>query len=192
MADTIKLSEMSEAEEINEDDLLMIVQNGINKKIKAKKMGKSSTVIEDTLESDSTTNALSANQGKLLNEKINNQEEVLNNINIYSTDEINTGKKWINGKPMYRKIIQFTLSNNSSVDLSSLNFEDGIIEWGRIILTSGGLKYIDILPYSSGSSTYCWMQIVHNGSKWLFATPHTADANGATVEACLLYTKTTD
>lgn len=37
-------------------------------------------------------------QGKMLNDKITN-------ANIYSTQEVNTGKKWIDGKPLYRKVI---------------------------------------------------------------------------------------
>lgn len=36
---------------------------------------------------------------------IDEVQENLDNVNTYSTDEINTGKKWIDGKPIYRKII---------------------------------------------------------------------------------------
>lgn len=32
--------------------------------------------------------------------------------NKYSTDEQNTGKKWIDGRPIYRKVVRGTLSNN--------------------------------------------------------------------------------
>lgn len=38
-------------------------------------------IIEDTLESDNANNALSANQGKILNEKINNVENIIDEIN---------------------------------------------------------------------------------------------------------------
>lgn len=35
-------------------------------------------------------------------------------VNDYSTDEIDTGKKWINGKPIYRKVIEITDTNPSA------------------------------------------------------------------------------
>lgn len=54
--------------------------------------------VTDTLTSTSTTDALSANQGKILNDKITN-------ATTYSTEEINTGEKWIDGKTIYKKVI---------------------------------------------------------------------------------------
>ena len=138
--------------------------------------------IVDNLESESTTNALSANQGKILNEKINN-------INTYSTEEINTGKTWINGKPMYRKIVSFIVSNKT-ISLSNLDFEDGIIEWCRMRIGN----YIDMLPYISGNIKYAWLQIYKSSSsEWqLGISTNDADISSFPVEACLLYTKTTD
>ncbi len=144
------------------------------------------TTVEDTLESESTINALSANQGKVLNEKINH-------INTYSTEEINTGKTWIDGKPMYRRIVSFTVSNDvKGVDLSGLNFEDGIIEWGRLTLDAGNnIKYIDMLPLSG--STYAWIQLIYSHSKWVVTlNTNSTNLNGFVCEICLLYTKTTD
>lgn len=142
--------------------------------------------VVDNLNSDSTTDALSAKQGKVLNEKINC-------INTYSTEEINTGKTWKNGKPMYRKVVQFTISNNNrTVDLSDLNFEDGIIEWSRITNTISNNKYIDMLPFNN-NSTYCWTQIIYSNSKWILSiNTNDTSINGFLFEACLLYTKTTD
>ena len=34
-----KISELIEAESVNDDDILMVIQNGINKKTKAKNVG---------------------------------------------------------------------------------------------------------------------------------------------------------
>lgn len=39
MMSDIKISEMTEAEEVNDEDLIMIIQNGVNKKVKAEKVG---------------------------------------------------------------------------------------------------------------------------------------------------------
>ena len=57
----------------------------------------SSTQIIDSLNSTSKTDALSADAGRELNEKI----DVLEN---YSTEEKIIGK-WIDGKPIYRKVV---------------------------------------------------------------------------------------
>lgn len=65
----IKVSEMMEAENINDNDLIMIVQNNVNKKAKTSKI---KTKVVDNLESESSEEALSAKQGKILNEKIIN------------------------------------------------------------------------------------------------------------------------
>lgn len=67
-----------------------IVQNYI---IKAKQSSGVVATVVDNLESESTTDALSAKQGKVLKEKFN-----------YSTDEQIIGR-WIDGKILYRKVI---------------------------------------------------------------------------------------
>lgn len=54
--------------------------------------------VVDNLTSTSSTDALSANQGRILNEKINTGFS-------YSTNETLTGGTWINGKPIYRKVV---------------------------------------------------------------------------------------
>ena len=60
--------------------------------------GATNNTVEDSLESTSVSNALSANQGRILNEKITN-------ATTYSTEEINTEEKWVDGKDIYRKVI---------------------------------------------------------------------------------------
>lgn len=73
MDEEIKISEMLEAENINEEDFIPIIQNGINKKIRASKVGtRGGTTVIDNLLSTSTTDALSANQGRVLNNKVEN------------------------------------------------------------------------------------------------------------------------
>lgn len=54
----------------------------------------STTVDMQTLESNVSTNT--------------SDIENLQNGNVYSTNEVNTGKVWINGKPIYRKVIEIT------------------------------------------------------------------------------------
>lgn len=84
----------------------------------AQSSGLVATVV-DNLESDSEIDALSAKQGKVLNEKINN-------LSTYSTEETLTGKTWIDGKPIYRKVITGTLNQSGSktiANLSGLNYK---------------------------------------------------------------------
>lgn len=66
--------------------------------------------IVNNLTTTATNKALSANQGKLLNDSI----QKMNNFFEYSqNEEIDTGLKWINGKPIYRRYCKIDLSNAS-------------------------------------------------------------------------------
>ena len=55
-------------------------------------------------------------------------------------------------------------------------------------------NYIDMLPYISGNIKYAWLQIYKSSSsEWqLGISTNDADISSFPVEACLLYTKTTD
>lgn len=82
--------------------------------IKAKQSSGLVADVVDNLTSDSTTDALSAKQGKILNEKIENMS-----INIISGQEIKTGR-YINGSPEYLKRIDFgVLPNTDSKKVAS-------------------------------------------------------------------------
>lgn len=51
---------------------------------------------------------------------VNNNAEELINSGIFSTNEINTGMTWINGKTIYRKVIDFGyLPNNTYREVAS-------------------------------------------------------------------------
>ena len=76
---------------------------------KAQSAGLVATVV-DSLESQSSTDGLSANQGRILNEKITNAI-------TYSTKEINTGKKWVDGRDIYSKTFFFTMPNDDTLQL---------------------------------------------------------------------------
>ena len=64
----------------------------------------------DNLTSTSATDALSANMGKELNEKLN-----------YSTEEKVVGT-WINGKPIYRKVVQYNKPSTGGVNINLSDF----------------------------------------------------------------------
>lgn len=66
--------------------------------------------IVNNLVTTATNKALSANQGKVLNDSI----QKMNNFFEYNqNEEIDTGLKWIDGSPIYRRYCKIDLSNVS-------------------------------------------------------------------------------
>lgn len=66
--------------------------------------------VVNNLNSPETNKPLSANQGKVLNDSI----EKMNNFFEYNqNEEIDTGLKWVDGKPIYRRYCKIDLSNTS-------------------------------------------------------------------------------
>lgn len=107
----------------------------------------------------------------------------------YFTDEIDTGMKWTDGKPIYRKVIQGTKVSGSTLVIT-INSCDTIINvYGYIKVNDNGTYYEYPLNYYESSSSFVrtnWMngQIVIRSSTGTFI-------NG---EAIVIaeYTKTTD
>ena len=122
----------------------------------------------------------------------NQQENVLNDVkgyvdnsNSYSTNEVKTGGKWIDGKPIYRKTIVFT-----NITLTSTPSQIGTadIPIGNIIKTEdfvfrGGLATV--------GSSYKAVYIEANGK--IFANQTVSSYNdGWYIYFTIDYTKTTD
>ena len=85
-----------------------------------------------------------------LNTEINNLNTEIDNLKKYSTEEVKTGETWIDGKPIYRKVITGTLTNagiNVIADLSSLNFKTII----KIDLISNNTDPISSQYYESAT-----------------------------------------
>ena len=80
--------------------------------------------IVNNLVTTATNKALSANQGKVLNDSI----QKMNNFFEYNqNEEIDTGLKWIDGSPIYRRYCKIDLSNVSlqgeyDFDFTQTNF----------------------------------------------------------------------
>ena len=121
-------------------------------------------------------------------------ENIINNIQAnYSTNEQKIGK-WIDGKPLYRKVIQTTMAEtsksgtyaNKDVDIG-LNIDFGFIV--KAILISG-TQYMS-LPYinNAGYSTKCFFD--KNVSHLILANGNSAFNNCETY-VIIEYTKTTD
>lgn len=98
----------------------------------------------DNLLSTSNTDALSAKQGNVLNNKLN-----------YSTDEIEVGK-WTDGKTLYRKTIVTTMTstNNAWTSVATLNSSevDMVVNLFATLVGDDGRKIP--LPYYENTSYY--------------------------------------
>lgn len=108
--------------------------------IKAKQSAGLVATVVDNLTSTSSTNALSANQGKLLNEKITKN-------NTYSTEEQAVGI-WIDGKTIYRKVINFGALPNATkkeVQHNISNLEQ-FIKIEGIAIRQDDTKFSQALP----------------------------------------------
>ena len=84
--------------------------------------------VVDSLNSTSKTDSLSANMGRELNEKLN-----------YSTEEKVVGT-WIDGKPLYRKVLSSTTISGSDVDItlpSNIDF----MSTDKVEIKSGGFSF---------------------------------------------------
>lgn len=108
----------------------------------------------------------------------------INGLETYSTDETKTNKVWIDGKPIYRKVITGNVSNGSIAH--GLTNVDFVNAYGYFIASSGNFMPLPSLRvnynnYSAGFYV--------NATNVLFDKG--ADATG-TAYITLEYTKTTD
>lgn len=160
----IKVSEMSEATELNNNDLMMVVQNGVNKKSKIENLG--------------------------ISELKTSLEEQINKIGTYSTEETDTGKKWINGKPIYRKVISINnnITNLRTYPHNITNIENVIKIEGTGVLGSG--VFMELNHYILNDNIAYNSSLGIEGENIRFYL-----SNGRTLlsaNVILEYTKTTD
>lgn len=104
------------------------------------------------------------------------------NVFKYSTDEVDTGFTWIDGKEIYRKVISYgSLSANQevSIDISNIDF-DTIVYVNGFQKGSANFNHIPILFYNSN-----WSYAYVERKKLVFKTGWTA----TNVYIILEYTK---
>ena len=118
-------------------------------------------------------------------------EDVIDEKFSYSTSEVNTGKKWIDGKPIYRKVVDCgALPNNTtkSVNLNISNIKNVITILVNSYTDSGSGTMI---PYAN--SNIIGTQISFTYSKTAIEIRTATDySNYSNTFAILEYTKTTD
>jgi hypothetical protein len=113
-----------------------------------------------------------------------------NNLKICSTEEVKTGEYWIDGKPLYRKVISCGALPNSTSKLVNHNISDidNIRMYGFAVRTRDRRTFP--LPFSSADGvghiqldlTSTQIQITTNNDRSSFNTSY----------VILEYTKTTD
>ena len=129
----------------------------------------------------------------------NQQENVLNDVkgyvdssNSYSTNEVKTGGKWIDGKPIYRKVVNFGALPNATTNVVSFDNinADTFVKIEGIAMSNIGNAIT--IPFADTSSA--------TQSITIFASSTSISINTGTVNRSdyikcyitLEYTKTTD
>lgn len=111
-----------------------------------------------------------------ISDNANNIQNIID-AEVYSTSEKLTNKVWIDGKPIYRKVFQFTSANNTSwILLDSNNYEIVINLFGEYIAN-------EHYPFEQGFKIY-WL----NGNIYIQASGTFQQQRSCTV--WIEYTKT--
>ena len=112
----------------------------------------------------------------------------------YSTDEVNTGKKWIDGKTIYRKVLTATLQKNEEVLQLIVSHQIKSLVSVKGLLSKENTDFVIPYCFIDGSTvfqiyTYCY-------GENLFIIPRSSDGTyftaGCVVRVIVEYTKTTD
>ena len=112
-----------------------------------------------------------------------------NDNSVYSTEEVLTGKTWIDGKPIYRRVITSTTSNKTNVwnGLATVPNVESVIDIRGIVKTSNGVSFP--INYSENSSTIFSVSYIHASS--MIAECHTSTSyNNCSINLLFEYTKT--
>lgn len=104
---------------------------------------------------------------------------------VHSTNEVKTNKVWIDGKPIYRKVIRFTNSNTDWGSIDVITDLDEIVILSGYVYDSGNNKTV-IPSYGNDSVS---IYITQGGSIRKKATSYYQNKSGVLL---IEYTKTTD
>lgn len=106
----------------------------------------------------------------------------VNECNSYSTSETLTGKKWINNKPIYRKVVQITMTEQQTGTPTNISNLDIVTFFGGI--TDDGLPINFDFKNVFYISTFMDTGVIYNTCSSGYVDKHAY----ITIE----YTKTTD
>ena len=130
----------------------------------------------------------------------NQQENVLNDVkgyvdnsNSYSTDEVKTGGKWIDGKPIYRKVVDFGALPNATikgVTFDNINADTFVKIEGIAMMTNGGS--VITIPFADTSAATQSVAIFVNNTSISISTGSVNRSDYTKCYITLEYTKATD
>ena len=207
-AEEVKIGQLTEATQINDEDYLIITQNGTNKKISkanAKFASGDEVYVGDTEPTGEDDDSVKfwiepsedsvdaegtyiSNEYGIAQDKGYSQEYANKNL-IYSTSEQDTGKKWIDGKPIYRKVIEtnFTTQLEITRTLSSLGLQniETVIELNSFLQGNP----IEQDYYANDSDK---LRTLIDPTGLIVLVGATYPARPCTVYTIIEYTKTTD
>lgn len=143
--------------------------------------------IIDNLTSTSSTDALSANMGRELNERLDELSNASTSA-TYSTEEKVIGK-WIDNKPLYRKVISIGTVSTTEVATPTgiTNIKEVIDLKGGGTMTAG--QFLKWGFENSGGFCSCYYELSSNKVKSIVST---TNYKLKQAYAILEYTKTTD
>ena len=125
-------------------------------------------------------------------ENINHNFKYLDNKkDIYSTKEVKTNKVWIDGKPIYRKVVEYTITDSSgifphfSTGIGSVEHVFFFIE--RQYGTEGSREYVSSITNYNGYVRKSDGEFYFNRSNSDATKPEPGD-----YKIIIEYTKTTD
>lgn len=137
------------------------------------------------------TNEVNGKIGDLSNLNTTVKTSIVNAINEleeveeYVTAETHVGK-WINGKPVYRKIIQDTTANSENTwKALNLTNVDTVLSYSGELIASNETF---LVPYGAGSRNI-WFKLQNNT---LHEAHDSSYFNSANLTLIIVYTKTTD
>lgn len=118
-----------------------------------------------------------------------------NKLHSYSTEEQVIGK-WIDGKPLYRKVIEIDLSETDTANTfvnTEISIENGkieVVEWGYVVDQVSDRYPLPSVAFKNNEHLICKWQIKDSGL--LYIQNGNKNWKSCTVTVCVLYTKTTD
>lgn len=135
------------------------------------------------------TSGLAENQQENV---LNDAKNYINSVNSYSTNEVKTGGKWIDGKPIYRKVVDFGALPNATikgVSFDNINVDTFVkIEGTAMSSNSTAIT----IPFADVSNVTQSISIFANSTS---VSINTGSVNRLDYNKCYItleYTKTTD
>ena len=108
----------------------------------------------------------------------------------YSTTEVDTGVKWIDGKPIYRRVVNIgALPDNSTKTITlGLSIDTLIKLFGSVKASNAGFLTLPFASFDSGGAYSTWLSIDGNGD--LVVTDNAAFGTADYTGHCVIeYTK---